>query len=44
MEKGIMAFSTGRSTHLLLAGLVGLAKLANGLTILGLVVPGPIKT
>ena len=44
MEKVVVAFSTRRCTDHLLACLVLLAKLALGLTIFGLVVPGPIET
>ena len=44
MEKSIVAFSTRRCTDHLLACLVCFAKLALGLTILGLMVPGPIET
>ena len=43
MEKSIVAFSTRRCPDHLLACLIRLAKLANGLTILGLMVPGPIE-
>ena len=43
MEKGVMAFSTRGCTNHLLAFLILLAKPALGLTILGLMVPGPIE-